>query len=56
VEVVANVIRKFLGPAKIAEEFHKLAIATDPEIKAMTKRTQVKEVLSELKENLTAEE
>lgn len=37
-------------------EFHKLAIAGDPEIKAMTKRTEIKDVLSELKDNLPGEE
>lgn len=33
-------------------EYHKLAIANDPEIKALAKRTEIKEVLSELKDNL----
>ena len=37
-------------------ESHKLAIAADPEIKAMTKRTDIKSVLSELKDNLPGEE
>ena len=37
-------------------EFHQLAIAGDPEIKALTKRTEIKEVLSELKDNLPGEE
>ena len=36
-------------------EFHKLAIAGDPEIRAMTKRTEIKDVLSELKDNLPGE-
>ncbi len=35
---------------------HKLAIGADPEIKAMTQRTDVKSVLSELKDNLPGEE
>jgi hypothetical protein len=37
-------------------EFHKLKIAGDPEIKGMTKRTEIKDVLSELKDNLPGEE
>ena len=37
-------------------ESHKLAIAADPEIKAMTQRTDIKSVLSELKDNLPGEE
>jgi uncharacterized membrane protein len=37
-------------------EYHKLAIANDPEIRAMAKRTEVQEVLSELKDNLPAGE
>ena len=36
-------------------EYHNLAIGNDPEIKAMTKRTEVKEVVSELKDNLPGE-
>src|SRR5580692_10467658 len=35
---------------------HKLKIANDPEIRAMTKRTEINEVLSELQENLPAVE
>jgi uncharacterized membrane protein len=35
---------------------HKLPIAGDPEIKAMAQRTEIQEVLSELKENLPAQE
>jgi uncharacterized membrane protein len=34
---------------------HNLAIADDPEIRAMAKRTEIKEVLSELNDNLPAE-
>ena len=37
-------------------EHHKLAIGNDPEIKAMAKRTEVKQVLSELQDNLPAPE
>ena len=37
-------------------EHHKLAIGNDPEIKAMAKRTEVHEVLSELKYHLPSEE
>jgi uncharacterized membrane protein len=37
-------------------EHHKLAIARDPEIKAMTKQTEISEVLSELQEHLPASE
>ena len=37
-------------------EYHKLAIASDPEIAAMTRRTEIKEVLSELESNLPAAE
>jgi uncharacterized membrane protein len=37
-------------------EHHKLTIAKDPEIEAMTKRTEIKDVLSELQENLPAVE
>jgi hypothetical protein len=33
-------------------EYHKLSIAKDPEIHAMTKRTEINEVLSELQDNL----
>jgi uncharacterized membrane protein len=33
-------------------EHHRLAIGSDPEITAMTKRTEVKELMSELKDNL----
>jgi uncharacterized membrane protein len=33
-------------------EHHKLAIAADAEIQAMTKRTEIREVLSELENNL----
>ena len=36
-------------------EYHNLPIGNDPEIKAMTKRTEVKEVVSELKDNLPGE-
>jgi uncharacterized membrane protein len=36
-------------------EHHRLPIGNDPEIKAMTKRTEVKDVLSELKDNLPGE-
>jgi uncharacterized membrane protein len=35
---------------------HKLKIANDPEIRAMTKRTEINEVLSELQDNLPASE
>ena len=37
-------------------EHHKLAIARDPEITALARRTELTEVISELKENLPAEE
>ena len=37
-------------------EHHKLRIANDPEIRAMTKRTEINDVLSELQENLPASE
>lgn len=37
-------------------EHHKLAIGNDPEIKAMAKRTEVNDVLSELQEHLPATE
>ncbi len=33
-------------------EHHNLAIGRDPKIKAMTKRTEIKDVLSELQNNL----
>lgn len=36
-------------------EHHKLAIAIDPEIMAMSQRTEIKTVLSELKDNLPGE-
>ena len=36
-------------------EYHKLPISNDPEINAMTRRTDVKNVLSELKDNLPGE-
>jgi uncharacterized membrane protein len=35
---------------------HKLAIGNDPELRALTERTEVRNVLSELKENLPAAE
>jgi uncharacterized membrane protein len=37
-------------------EYHKLSVGRDPEISAMAKRTEIKEVLSELKEHLPGEE
>ena len=37
-------------------EYHKLAIGSDPEIRAMAKRTEIKDVVSELKHNLPGEE
>lgn len=37
-------------------EHHKLPIAGDPEIRAMAKRTEIQDVLSELKDNLPAGE
>jgi len=37
-------------------EHHKLTIAKDPEIAAMTKQTEISEVLSELQEHLPASE
>ena len=37
-------------------EHHKLAIGKDQEIKAMTKQTEISEVLSELQEHLPASE
>jgi uncharacterized membrane protein len=36
-------------------EYHKLSVGRDPEISAMAKRTEIKEVLSELKEHLPGE-
>lgn len=36
-------------------EYHKLPIAGDPEIRAMAIRTEIKDVLSELKDNLPGE-
>jgi uncharacterized membrane protein len=35
---------------------HKLAIANDPEIEAMAKRTEIKDVVTQLKDNLPGEE
>ena len=43
---------KMLQMLKAICEHHKLAIGADPEIAAMTRRTELKEVLSELQENL----
>ena len=37
-------------------EHHKLAIANDSEIKAMAKRTEIKDVVTQLKDNLPGEE
>jgi uncharacterized membrane protein len=37
-------------------EYHKLPIARDPEIGAMAKRTEIKEVVSELRDNLPGED
>ncbi len=37
-------------------EHHKLSVGRDPEINAMTKKTEIHEVLSELKDNLPATE
>jgi hypothetical protein len=37
-------------------EHHKLKIASDPEIMAMAKRTEIHDVLEELKDNLPPQE
>jgi hypothetical protein len=37
-------------------EHHKLDIARDPEIKALAERTEIHEVLTELKKNLPGEQ
>jgi len=36
-------------------EYHKLAIANDPEIQAMAQRTEIKEVVTQLREHLPGE-
>ncbi len=46
---------KMLQMLRALCEYHKLAIANDPEIHAMTKRTEINDVLSELQENLPAQ-
>ena len=47
---------KMLGMLQALCEHHKLAIGNDPEIRAMTKKTEIHEVLSELKDNLPGSE
>jgi uncharacterized membrane protein len=47
---------KMLQMLKAICEHHKLAIGKDPEIMAMTRRTEISEVLSELQEHLPAGE
>jgi uncharacterized membrane protein len=47
---------KMLQMLRALCEHHKLNIANDPEIHAMTKRTEIQDVLSELQENLPAVE
>ena len=36
-------------------EYHKLPIANDPEIQVMARRTEIKEVMTQLKDNLPGE-
>lgn len=45
---------KMLQMLRALCEHHKLKIANDPEIQAMTKRTEINDVLSELQDNLPA--
>src|SRR5580692_9242481 len=47
---------KMLQMLRALCEHHKLKIARDPEIEAMTKRTEISDVLSELQDNLPATE
>jgi uncharacterized membrane protein len=47
---------KMLQMLRALCEHHKLKIANDPEIHAMTKRTEINDVLSELQDNLPATE
>jgi uncharacterized membrane protein len=47
---------KMLQMLRALCEHHKLKIANDPEIHAMTKRTEINDVLSELQDNLPAAE
>jgi len=47
---------KMLQMLRALCEHHKLAVANDPEIHAMTKRTEINEVLSELQDNLPGTE
>jgi uncharacterized membrane protein len=47
---------KMLQMLRALCEHHKLKIADDPEISAMTKRTEINDVLSELKDNLPTAE
>src|ERR1700733_4681432 len=47
---------KMLQMLRALCEHHKLKIANDPEIHAMTKRTEIHDVLSELQDNLPAAE
>ena len=47
---------KMLQMLRALCEHHKLKIADDPEIHAMTKRTEISDVLSELQDNLPAAE
>jgi uncharacterized membrane protein len=47
---------KMLQMLKAICDHHKLAIANDPEIAAMGKKTEIKQVLSELQEHLPTDE
>jgi uncharacterized membrane protein len=47
---------KTLQMLKAICEHHKLSIGNDPEVEAMGRRTEIKEVLSELQENLPIDE
>jgi uncharacterized membrane protein len=47
---------KMLQMLRALCEHHKLKIANDPEIQAMTKRTEINDVLSELQDSLPAAE
>jgi uncharacterized membrane protein len=47
---------KMLQMLRALCEHHKLRVANDPEIHAMTKRTEIGDVLSELQDNLPAAE
>jgi uncharacterized membrane protein len=47
---------KMLQMLRALCEHHKLSVANDPEIHAMTKRTEINDVLSELQDNLPSTE